>query len=59
MTLHTKISIAKSVLRIFGFAFLPVPHFGLVVAAILLVLAESLGILEEVLPGVYAGTKTE
>jgi hypothetical protein len=45
---HTIISFVKSGIRIFGFAFLPVPRFGLVVAACLLVIAESFGVIEEI-----------
>jgi hypothetical protein len=55
MTLHTKISFIKSGIRIFGFAFLPV---NLVIAAILLIVAETLGVVEE-LPGTYKGTDTD
>ena len=54
MTMHTKLSYAKSGIRIVGFAFLPV---NLAVSAALLVIAEAVGILEE-LPGMYKGTKT-
>jgi hypothetical protein len=53
MIMHTKLSYAKSGIRIVGFAFLPA---NLVVSAVFLVIAEAVGILEE-LPGMYKGTK--
>lgn len=55
MTLHTKLSYVKSVLRILGYCCLPV---NLVVAAVVLIVAEGIGIAEE-LPGAYKGTETE
>lgn len=55
MTLHTKLSYYKSSLRTAGFCFLP---FKLGTAAFLLVLAEMIGIVEE-LPGTYKGTDTK
>lgn len=55
MTLHTKLSYAKSILRIIGFACLGLLHFGL--ATFLLIFAELIGIAEE-LPGAYKGTRT-
>lgn len=54
MTLHTKLSIAKSAARLVGFVMLAI---NLVAAAYILGLAEIVGILEE-LPGTYKGTKT-
>ncbi len=55
MTLHTKISYAKSVLRIAGFSLVAYGH--LLGAAVMLIVAEVLGIAEE-LPGMYKGTDT-
>ena len=63
MTLHTAISYLKSALRIGGYVSLL--HFFLVIGfcgplvvlpCILLIIAEVLGIIEE-LPGAYKGTK--
>lgn len=54
MTLHTKLSYMKSGIRIAGFVLLP---FSLVAAAVALVIAEIVGVAEE-LPGAYRGTKT-
>lgn len=59
MTLHTKISYAKSVFRIIGYIvamFAGIP--ALTAGASCLLLAELLGIAEE-LPGAYKGTQTE
>jgi hypothetical protein len=63
MTLHTKLSYAKSVVRILGYVCLilvgavsDVP--GLWIAGGLLLLAEILGIAEEAWPGAYKGTET-
>lgn len=47
LTKHSKISYIKSGIRIVGFAFIPVPHFGLITAAVILILAEGFGIWEE------------
>lgn len=63
MTLHTKISYAKSVIRIIGYALLftaiypgiPIELFGS--GCVALGTAEVLGIVEE-LPGAYKGTET-
>ena len=55
MTLHTKLSYVKSIWRMFGFAFLP---FHLAAAASFLIIAEAIGIAEE-LPGTYKGTNTK
>ena len=56
MTLHTKISYLKSVLRIVGYILLLGDTVGY--GVMFLVGAEVLGIAEE-LPGAYKGTKTE
>lgn len=49
MTRHSKISYWKSGFRIVGFLFMiPASHTMLVFAAIWLILAEGLGILEEI-----------
>jgi len=53
MTLHTKVSYAKSVLRIIGYVLLMLNH--IVAGAAVLLGAELLGIAEE-LPGAYKGT---
>ena len=59
MTLHTKISYLKSILRILGYvALIAYNDTLLTVAAGFLIGAEVLGIIEE-LPGAYKGTKTE
>tara|TARA_R110000796_G_scaffold230676_1_gene348358 strand:- start:219 stop:422 length:204 start_codon:yes stop_codon:yes gene_type:complete len=42
--LHQKVSFVKSGVRILGYAFLP---FNLVIATILLILSEVIGIIEE------------
>jgi hypothetical protein len=62
MTLHTKISYAKSALRIIGylvagFAALPTMQW-VSIGMFILLMAELLGVAEE-LPGAYKGTKTE
>lgn len=56
MTLHTKLSYLKSLMRIFGFGLLLTPFKAS--AVILLIGAEINGILEEV-PKAYIGTKTQ
>ena len=58
MTLHTKISYLKSVLRIAGYILLLGDGRSVLYGVFLLVGAEILGIVEE-LPGAYKGTKTE
>lgn len=55
MTAHTLISYGKSGIRLIGFMFLA--NHLLVTAALILIVAEVLGFLEE-LPGAYKGTKT-
>lgn len=58
MTLHTKISYIKSVLRIIGYIVLMIwGDMPLKVAGVFLFAAEVLGIVEE-LPGSYKGTET-
>jgi hypothetical protein len=64
MTLHTKLSYAKSGVRILGYICLilvgivsDVP--GLWMGGGLLLLAELLGIAEEAWPGAYKGTETD
>lgn len=64
MTLHTKLSYAKSGVRIVGYACLIVVGLvqdtpGLWLGGGLLLLAELIGIAEEAWPGAYEGTKTE
>jgi len=55
MTLHIKLSYAKSAARIAATALLfPIAHLP----AVLLAIAELIGILEE-LPSAYKGTKTQ
>lgn len=56
MTTHTIVSYAKSSIRLIGFALLA--NHLLVGAALILSVAEVLGILEE-LPGAYKGTETD
>lgn len=56
MTLHTKLSYAKSVLRLVGYLTLA---GNLGAGVIILVLSELLGIAEEAWPGAYKGTETE
>jgi hypothetical protein len=59
MTLHTKLSYLKSVLRIIGYVvLLAYNDLLLTIAAALLIAAELLGIAEEAWPGAYKGTKT-
>ena len=43
-TMHQKVSFVKSGVRILGYAFIP---FNLVIATILLILSEVIGIIEE------------
>lgn len=45
---HQTISFIKSGIRILGFAFLTIPSGNLLIAALLLIAAEIVGILEEV-----------
>jgi hypothetical protein len=60
MTLHTKISYIKSVLRIIGYIILIAYNDTLLtIAAVTLAVAELLGIAEEAWPGAYKGTKTD
>jgi len=60
MTLHTKISYIKSILRIVGYILLIAYNDTiLTVAASTLIVAELLGIAEEAWPGAYEGTKTD
>ena len=56
MTAHTKVSLAKSVLRILGYIAIYFTAPCLAVGCALLFAAEVLGILEE-LPSMYKGTK--
>lgn len=56
MTLHTKLSYAKSVLRLIGYISL---LWGVVIGVVILVASELIGIAEEAWPGAYEGTKTE
>ena len=59
MTLHTKISYIKSVLRLIGYSVLiAYDDTLLTIGACLLIAAELLGIAEE-LPGSYKGTETD
>lgn len=55
MTWHTKLSYAKSMVRVIGFVALGINY--LLWAALFLIAAELIGIAEE-LPGMYKGTKT-
>jgi hypothetical protein len=64
VTLHTKLSYAKSAIRIVGYTLLAIPGVvldipGLWLAAAALTLAETIGIAEEAWPGAYEGTKTD
>jgi hypothetical protein len=64
MTLHTKLSYAKSGVRIVGYACLILVGVvtetpGLWIGGGLLLLAELLGIAEEAWPGAYKGTETD
>ena len=60
MTLHTKISYIKSILRIVGYILLIAYNDTiLTIAASTLIVAELLGIAEEAWPGAYEGTKTD
>ncbi len=60
MTLHTKISYIKSILRILGYIVLIAYNDTLLtIAAIILTVAELLGIAEEAWPGAYKGTNTD
>jgi hypothetical protein len=63
MTLHTKLSYAKSAVRIVGYACLIIVGIvqevpGLWLGGGLLLFAEILGIAEEAWPGAYKGTDT-
>lgn len=59
MTLHTKISYVKSVLRIIGYLVLiAYDDTLLTIGAGVLIAAELLGIAEEAWPGAYKGTAT-
>ena len=57
MTAHTKVSLAKSMLRILGYIAIYFTAPYLAVGCALLFAAEVLGILEE-LPSMYKGTQT-
>ena len=60
MTLHTKISYIKSILRILGYIVLIAYNDTLLtIAAVTLLVAELLGIAEEAWPGAYKGTTTD
>jgi len=64
MTLHTKLSYAKSGVRIVGYACLILvgavtDMSGLWIGGGLLLFAEILGIAEEAWPGAYKGTETD
>lgn len=60
MTLHTKISYIKSILRIIGYIILIAYNDTLLtIAAVTLLVAELLGIAEEAWPGAYKGTATD
>jgi hypothetical protein len=60
MTLHTKLSYLKSILRLLGYlVLLTYDDPPLTIAAILLIIAELLGIAEEAWPGAYKGTETD
>jgi len=64
MTLHTKLSYAKSGVRIVGYLCLILVGIvqeasGLWIGGGLLLLAELLGIAEEAWPGAYKGTETD
>ena len=56
MTLHTKLSYAKSGLRVVGYAAL---IWSIPLGVLILILSECLGIAEEAWPGAYKGTETE
>jgi len=56
MTLHTKLSYAKSALRLVGYTSL---LWGIGIGVTILVASELLGIAEEAWPGAYKGTETE
>ena len=56
MTAHTKVSLAKSVLRILGYIAIYFIAPYLAVGCALLFAAEVLGVFEE-LPSMYKGTK--
>jgi len=56
MTLHTKLSYAKSALRLVGYISL---LWGIGIGVTILVASELLGIAEEAWPGAYKGTETE
>ena len=59
MTLHTKVSLAKSAVRILaGFFLMFAWGFASFVAGSLLIIAELGGIIEEIIPDAYTGTKT-
>jgi hypothetical protein len=53
MTLHTKLSLLKSALRIVGYAYL---LWDVIIGVIILIVAEGLGIAEELWPNAYKGT---
>jgi len=56
MTLHTKLSYAKSALRLIGYVTL---LWSIIAGVLILVFSELIGIAEEAWPGAYEGTNTE
>ena len=60
MTLHSKISYAKSGARIIAYLILLCAgNMAIALAAFILIIAEIGGILEEAFPGAYKGTKMD
>ena len=64
MTLHTKLSYIKSGVRIVGYMAIGIAGVvtdtpGFTLGALLLLIAEIIGIAEEAWPGAYKGTDTE
>jgi hypothetical protein len=56
LTLHAKLSYAKSALRLAGYATL---LWSLLAGALVLIFSELIGIAEEAWPGAYEGTETD
>jgi hypothetical protein len=56
MTLHTKLSYVKSVLRLVGYLTL---LWSIPAGVVVLVMSELVGIAEEAWPGAYKGTRTD
>jgi hypothetical protein len=56
MTLHTKLSYAKSGLRLVGYATL---LWSIIAGVLILIASELIGIAEEAWPGAYEGTETD